>query len=452
MRVIIVGLGRVGTTLAEEICREGHDIVAIESDSAVLEDCVNKYDIQGVCGNGCNIDILRTAGVENCDVLVSVMPQDENNILCCIVARELGVRNLIARVRDPAYFKQFEFMRNRLGIEMFVNPEEAASHEIMRVLRFPAATKISSFSGGKVDVVEFKLPPSSKLEGLTLAEIRKRLKIDALIVTVERDGKVIIPNGEMALHSGDTVGLCAKHYEVSAFFRTFGLFKQKAESVMILGGGEDVFYLARELEESGFFVKIICNSYERCLEIKGGLKRAIVVHGDYTDREVLEREGLEGVDAVVSMSHYDENNIVTSLYAKTKGIEKPIAVLHGESYRGILEPVGVDTAISPYRLAAAEIVRYLRATNVAPDGRLKAMYKLADERAEALLFNLHGDERFAGKSLKDLPLHRGILLAAVVRGKNVYIPDGNFVLEGKDDVVVVSAGRRIYELEDVLAS
>ena len=336
MKVIIVGMGRVGRILTEELRAEGHDIVVIESDSAALQDCVNKYDVQGICGKGCDSDILREAGVASCDMLISVMPQDESNILCCIVAKQLGAANLVARVRDPAYFTQFEFLRNRLGIGMLVNPEGSAANEILRILRFPAATKVHSFSDGKVDIVEFKLPRASKLEGLTLAEVRKRLKISALVVTVERDGEIIVPDGNLTLRADDGVGVCAKSVEMRQFFRTFGIFKQRADSVMILGGGEDVFYLAHQLEESGFFVKIICNSYDRCVEIKGGLQKAVVVFGDYTDRDVLEREGIEDADAVVSMSHYDENNIVTSLFARAKGVEKAVAILRGESYRGIL--------------------------------------------------------------------------------------------------------------------
>lgn len=451
MKVIIVGLGRVGRTLTEELRNEGHDIIAIESDAAVLQEVIDKYDVRGICGKGCSAEILRSAGVEKCDSLVSVMPQDESNLLCCIVARMLGAKNLIARVRDPEYYDQYGFLRNKLGISMFVNPERSASHEILDILRFPAATKINSFSNGKVDIVEFKLPKESKIEGLSLAEVRKRLKIAALVVAVERDGEIIVPDGNLVLKAGDVVSVCAKHYEVGAFFRTFGLFKQRADSVMILGGGDDVFYLANVLEKSGFFVKIICNSYDRCLEIKSGLKKTVVVCGDYTDSEVLEREGLSDADAVVAMSHYDENNIVTSLYAQAKGVEKPIAVLHGESYRGILEPVMIDTAISPYRLAAAEVARYLRATDVEEGSQVKAMYKIAGERAEASLFNVNKNEAFRGKALKDLPLARGVLLAAVVRGKNVFIPDGNFMLEEKDDVVVISSGKRILELEDILA-
>ncbi len=452
MKVIIVGMGRVGMTLTEELRREGHDIVAIEQDANILQDCVNRYDIQGITGNGCSASILRNAGVEDCDMLISIMASDERNILCCVVAKALGARHLIARVRDPEYFAQFDFLRSKLGIGMLVNPEESASHEIMRILRFPAATKINSFSRGKVDIVEFKLSRNSKLVGLTLAEIRKKSKIAVLFVAIERNGDILVPGGHVTLHADDVVSVCAKHLEMSTFFRSFGIFKERADTVMILGSGDDVFYLAHELEESGFFVKVICNSYERSVEIKGGLKHSVVVCGDYTDRAVLEREGIADADAVVSMSHYDENNIVTSLFAKARGVEKPIAILRGDSYRGLLETVDLDTAISPYRLAAAEVARYVRAVNVEDGNSIKAMYKLADERVEALLFGVNGSERFVGKPLKDLALRKGILIAAVVRGKGVFIPDGNFVLGPSDEIIVVSSGKIILELEDILDS
>ncbi len=451
MRVIIIGMGRVGITLTEELCKEGHNIIAIEKDSSVLQECVNKFDIQGICGNGCSAEILKEADIDKCDMFIAVTPQDEINILCCIVARALGAKNLVAHVRDPEYYEQFEFLRGNLGIDMFVNPEQAAAQEMLRVLRFPAAMKVNHFSDGKVTVMEFKLPPNSKIEGLSLIELRKKIKSAVLIVAIERDGSIIVPNGETVLRAGDVLNVCARYPEMRNFFRSSGIFMQKAQSVMILGGGEDVFYLARELEESGFFVKIICNSYERCEKIKGGLNHASVVYGDYTDRRVLEREGIESADALVSMSHYDENNIVTALFAKTKGVKKTITVLHGDSYRGILESVGIDTAISPYRLAATQIARYLRSID-GREGGVKALYKLADERVEALLFNIGGNSSFTGKMLKDLSLQKGILIAAAVRGKNVFIPDGNFIIGANDDIVVISSGKLILELEDILRS
>lgn len=452
MKIIIVGMGRVGTTLTEELSNEGHSIIAIEENSEILQECVNKFDIHGICGNGCIADNLKEAGVERCDMLIAVTPQDANNILCCMVARVLGAKHVVARVRDPEYFSQFEFMRGKLGISMLVNPEETAAHEILRILRFPAAMKVNSFSGGKVDIVEFKLPLDCKLDGLSLAEVRKKLTVPVLIVAIEREGEIIVPDGTVVLKSGDVLSICAKHAEMRTFFRTFGLLKHKAQSVMILGGGRMAFYLARELEESGFSVKIISNSYDKCVEIKSGLEKTQVVCGDYTNRDVLENEGIEGADAVVCMSAYDENNIVTSLFAREKKVEKTITVLHGDSYRGILESIKIDTAISPYRLTAAELARYLRAVDVQENRAVKAMYKIAGEKVEALLFNVNSDERFAGKKLMDIQLRKGVLLAAVIRGKNSFIPNGAFELEEKDDIIVISSGKQILDLEDILQS
>lgn len=452
MKVIIVGMGRVGTTLTEELCKEGHAIVAIEENSETLQECVNKFDIQGICGNGCIADNLKEAGIERCDMLIAVTPQDANNILCCMVARVLGAKHVVARVRDPEYFSQFEFMRGKLGISLLVNPEESAAHEILRILRFPAALKVNSFSGGKVDIVEFKLPPDCKLAGLSLAEVRKKLTVPVLIVAIERDGGIIVPDGNVVLRAGDVLSACAKHSEMRTFFRTFGLLKHKAQSVMILGGGRMAFYLARELEESGFSVKIISNSYDKCVEIKSGLEKTQVICGDYTNRDVLENEGIEGTDAVVCMSAYDENNIVTSLFAREKKVEKTITVLHGDSYRGILESIQIDTVVSPYRLTAAELARYLRAVDVQENCAVKALYKIAGEKVEALLFNINSDERFVGKKLMELQLRKGVLLAAVIRGKTASIPSGSFELEQNDDLIVISSGKQILGLEDILQS
>lgn len=452
MNVIIVGMGRVGSVLVEELYQEGHNIIAVERNADLLQECINKFDIQGVCGNGCSVDVLKEAGVDKCDMLVSVMTQDENNILCCMLARVLGAKHLVARVRDPEYFEQFEFLRKQLGISMLINPESLVAHEIVHILQFPAAKQVHAFSGGLIEIVEFKLPVGCKLDGMSLAELRKRLKIPALVVAVERDDEIIIPHGNIVLHGEDIVSVCACHFDLRTFFRTFGIFKQKAQSVMLLGGGEDVFYLARELEENGFFVKIICTTYERCVKMKSGLKRASVVCGDFTDRDVLEREGINDMDALVSMSHYDENNIVTSMFAKTRGVQKAITMLRGNSYRGILEEMNLDTPISPYRLAASQLARYLRAIDVAQGGGVKAMYKIADDRVEALMFNVSGNENFSGKALKDLDLEKEVLIAAVVRGKYAYIPDGNFVFGDNDDLVVIAADEKIYSLEDILHS
>lgn len=451
MKVIIVGMSKVGKTLLAELCKVGHSVVAIEQDATVLQECVNQFDIQGICGNGCIAENLKEAGVKNCDMLIAVTPQDENNILCCMVARVLGAKSLVARVRDPQYFDQFEFMHGELGIGLLVNPEESLSHEIERILRFPAAVKVSSFARNKIDIVEFKLPHGSKLEGLTLAQVRKSMKSNVLVIAYERDGKTEIPNGETVLRGDDTVTVCGRHGEMRHFFRTFGLLKHKIQSVFILGGGKDAFYLARNLEESGFSVKIIEQSHERCLEIKSKLEKTQVICGDYTDSTVLQAEGISDADAVICMTPYDENNIVTALYAKRVGVLKTVSVVRGESYRGMLEGIGIDTAVSPYRLAASDVIRYLRTVDVREESQVKALYKIANEKAEGLLFAINHDERFVGKSLRELNLPKGVLIAAIARGRTSLIPNGDTVLEQNDNIVVVSTGKQILKLDDILS-
>ncbi|MBO5045916.1 MAG: Trk system potassium transporter TrkA [Clostridia bacterium] len=452
MKVVIVGLGRVGLTLAKVLCEEGHDIVAIERNAETLQESVNHLDIQGIVGNGCVAENLQSAGVAQCDLFVAVTAQDENNLLCCMVARVLGAKRVVARVRDPEYYEQFQFMRESLGINSLVNPEVAASHEISRILRFPTAMKVSSFSAGKVEIIECKIPSGCKLIGASLAEIGKQSKPKVLVVAIERDGKTFIPDGSTVLQEDDVINVCAKHAALRTFFRNYGLLKHRVQSVVILGGGRDAFYLARMLEESAFSVKIIAHDYDRCREIKSGLKHTQVVCGDYTDREILDREGISDADAVVCMSEHDENNIVIALYAKEQGVEKVIPLLHGDGYRGLLENIKLESSISPYRLAAAELARYLRAIDVEEGHQVLAMYKIANEGAEALLFKVDKDERFIGKPLKDLKIKRGNLISAVIRNATVHIPDGNFVLEENDEIVVVSTAEQLYELEEILQS
>ncbi len=450
MKVIIVGMGRVGMRLAEELSKEGHNLVAVDPNPIVLQECVNKYDIQGICGNGCVMDNLKEAGASHADMLIAVTPHDENNILCCMVGRVLGVKRLVARVRDPEYFDQFEFMHDKLGIGLLVNPEESLSHEILRNLRFPAAAKISSFARDKVNIAEFTLPEGNALDGLSLVELRKKLKGDFLVIAYKRDGETKIPNGETVLQAGDILTLCVKPSELRAFFKAFGLYKLKIQSVIILSGGMQSFYIARELEDNGFRVKIIEHDYETCVELKKELRFAQVVCGDCSDRDVLTREGIADTDAVICMSNYDENNILAALYAKSVGVKKTIPVLRGDSYHSMLPSIGLDSYISPYSLAASEVVRYLRTVDVREDCAVKALYKIAGEQAEGLLFDVTDDQRFVGKSLKELSLIKGVLIAAVVRGRTAHIPDGSFTLAENDNIIVIAMGKQILKLDDVI--
>lgn len=452
MNVIIVGIGRTGISIVKNLSSESHNIVAIDLDSERINDAVNRYDIQGICGNGCMESILEEAGVENTDLLISVTDSDEQNILSCLMGKAMGVKHLIAHVRNPEYFSQFEGMREKFGIGMFINPEATLAEEITKLLRFPSAVKVSSFSGGRLEIAEIKVSKDSKICGKTLKELKHNSKTDFLIVAIVRGDEVIVPNGSTVIEEDDVINVCAKHFELKNLFSYFGFLKHKVQSVMILGCNDDAYYLASILELNGFNVKLIGKNYDKCLELKNRLENVNVICDDFTDKDVLDREGIDSVGAVVSMSTYDENNIVTSLYAKNRRVSKVITVLRKDEYSGILQEIDLESPVSPYELAGAEIAKYVRSIDVPKDSQILSMQKIAGGRAEALFFNVGGNTAFVGKSVKDLNVNMkdGVLIVAVSRKRTSVIPDGNTLIEEDDGIIVASVKNTIYQLEDVL--
>ncbi len=454
MKVIVVGLGKVGRNILQCLIEEEkHDVVVVDQNAETVQSLVDRYDVMGLCGNGCIAENLKEAGVETADLLLSVTPSDEQNVLCCLIAKSLGVKNTIARVRDPEYNQQADFMREKLGIDRLVNPDKSLAKEIIRLLRFPSAKKISSFSDGKVEIVEMRLPADCALAGRRLNEINvKGKRLSILISAVERGGEIIIPNGETVLKEGDVLSICAKHFELCEFLRAYGLLKKKVQYVMILGAGRSAYYLAHDLETCGFQVKIISPNREKCTDIKNKLNNSSVVCGDFTDKEILEAEGIAEADAVVAMSTYDENNIMISLFAKAKEVAKIVTVVNNDSYGGILESIPLDTVVSPYQVVAEDTLKYLRSISVPADSRIVALYRIADDRAEALQFNVNHHREFTDKAVKDLhqKLRSGILITAIVRGNALVVPNGETVIRGEDSIIVITTQGFVSSLEDIL--
>ena len=454
MKVVVVGLGKVGRNILQCLVEERHDIVAIDENAETVQDIVDRYDVKGLCGNGCIAENLEEAGADTADLLLSVTPSDEQNVLCCLIAKSLGAKNTIARVRDPEYNQQADFMREKLGIDRLVNPDKALAKEIIRLLRFPSAEKISSFADGKVEIVEMKIPPASVLAGKKLSEIDVRNKrFSVLIAAIERGGEIIVPGGDTVLKEGDILSICAKHFELCDFLRCYGLLKKKVQYVMILGAGRSAYYLAHDLEMCGFHVKIISPNREKCGDIKNKLENTSVVCGDFTDREILEAEGIADADAVVAMSSYDENNIMISLFAKGKNVPKIVTVVSNDSYGGILESISLDTIISPYQVVAEDTVKYLRSISVPADSRIVALYRIADDRAEALQFNVNHHKEFTDKAVRELhhKLRTGVLITAIVRGKTLVVPGGDTGIRGEDSMIVITTHHgAVSSLDDLL--
>lgn len=451
MNVVIVGDGKVGGTIASQLSGEGHDIIVIDNNTRVLTNASNTMDIISVEGNGASMQVQERAGVPHADLLIAATSADEVNMLACLVGKKLGAKHTIARVRNPEYFQQINNLKDDLGLSMAVNPELAAAEEISRLLRFPSALKIDTFARGRVELVEIKIPSHSVLDGMPLWAIYKEFQVKILICAVQREGEVYIPSGDFVLQAGDKINLTASHLEIAKFFRTIGIFRTGVKSVMIIGGGRVAYYLARELLSLHVRVKIIEMDYRRCEDLCEMLPEAVIIHGDGTDKELLQEEGLEKTDALVCLTGMDEENIVVSLYAKAKKVSKVIAKINRINFDEILDALDIDGFISPKTIAASNIVRYVRAMqNSVGSSNVETLHKLINDRIEALEFKVREKSSVVGVPLKNLKTKDELLVATIIRGGRVIIPGGNDSIEVGDSVIIVTRNKHLMDLKDIL--
>ena len=451
MKFIIVGLGKVGRNILRCLTDEEREVTVLDTNEDKVREAVEKYDVNGFCANGCIAEDLKEAGAATAGLIVAVTASDEQNVLCCMIAKSLGVKYAVARVRDPEYNKQIDFMREHLGVDRLVNPERALAEEVARVIRFPAAEKVYTFGEGKAEIVEMTLPEGCALCGKKLSEVVSRDKrYSVLLAAISRDGETFVPNGNTQLREKDVVNICGKHYDISDFLHEYGMLKRKGQYVMILGANKKSYYLADHLAKNGFIVKIISPNREKCEQMKNSLGSVTVVCADFNDPEVLETEGIDDADAFVTMSDYDENNVMTSFYAKKKGVEKVITVTQNDRYEGLFDSIDLDGILSPYHVVAEEISKYVRSLLVPEGSGILSLYKIADDEAEALEFSVNGHKAFTDKTLREIALKDGVLIAAVVLGKNRIVPNGATTIEHDDLVIIVTTRELVSSLDDVL--
>jgi len=452
MNIIIVGGGKVGITLTRKLSEEGHDITVIDNDPEAISNVTDIMDVITVEGNGASMEILKMAGADKMDLLIAVTPQDELNIYCCIVAKKLGITQTIARVRNPEYAAQMGLMHNELGISMAVNPERTAALEISRLLRFPAAIKTESFAKGHVELLEVKIKEDSPLCGISLKDISAKHNIRMLVCAVQTGSDVIIPSGDYVIKAGDKINLTASPRQFSQLFKQLGLSKKMTKKVMIVGGGTLGFYLAQMISEAGMSVTIIEKNREKCLRLTEMLPKAIVIEGDGTDRDLLLEEGIEDMDAFVSLTGLDEENIILAIYARAHGVEKVIAKTNRYSYDEVFEVAGISAAVTPKNSVSNQIVRYVRAMqNSFSSNSVQTLHKIVDEKAEALEFIFSEPQDFLNIPLKELKFKDNILLGCIVRRGKFLIPGGNDSIQLGDSVVVISRSKQmVNDFTDIL--
>lgn len=450
MRIVVVGDGKVGHALVKHLSIEGHNVVIIDSRQNVVDETVNSLDVIGVIGNGASYSIQREAGVEHADLLIAMTSSDELNILCCLVARKIGAGSTIARVRNPDYSSQLAFLRDELGLSLVTNPELSAANEISRILRFPYALKVDTFSGGRTELVELKVGAESRLKDNALHELEKRYRIKILICAVQRGEEVYIPDGDFILREGDRIHITGARADISEFVKAVGIITEKIKSVMIIGGGRIAYYLARMMSGSGVRIKIVEQDEKRCIELSEELKNVDIICGDGTDYEVLSDEGIEGTDAVVALTGIDEENIIIALYANSIKIRKTIAKVSRTDLFGLVENLGVDSIITPKDITVDYIVRYVRAMQNTSGSNVLTLYRIVENKAEALEFMVDKSSECIGISLKELKLKPNILVANITRGNNHIIPGGDDTIEAGDRVVVITKNLQLRDLDDIL--
>lgn len=452
MKIVIVGIGKVGIALTHQLFSD-NSVTVIDQKPELVENIMNIYDVMGVCGNGASYDVQKEADVDHADLLIATTSSDEINILTCIVAKKLGVQHTIARIRNPEYETQLRFMQSEMGLSMAINPEKATAREIARVLRFPNAMKLESFSKGRLELVEYRLPRDTKLDGIRLMDIHRSMKVRVLVCAVARQGETIIPSGDFVLRAGDKIYLTASPGQLEQFFRRLGVFRKKASSVMIVGASKICYYLAVELLNMGMSVKIIDKDRQRCLRISELLPKALVIHSDGMDSERLQEEGLEQTDAFVAISGMDEANILMALrVAKKRESCKVVAKINR---RPLLELVSdesmIDSVVSPGAVTAELILQYIRAMQNASGSQIKTLHRIVNETVEALEFTVTEDLPVLGVPLKKLQFKSGVLLAGIVRQNGeIVIPSGEDSLSVHDDVIVVTTESGFHELRDIL--
>lgn len=452
MKFVVIGAGKIGGTLSEQLVEEGHSVIAVDSNTEAVKKLLNSQDIMCIHGNGATADIQLEAGVKGADLLIATTAHDELNMVCCMLARQLGAKRTICRVRNPEYFKQIDIIQNNLGLALVINPELTTARDITNSLVFPTAARLEVFGKGRVEMVEYKITEDSQLTGLSLAEVYKRLKLKFLICAVQRESGIFIPTGDFVIHPGDRINIAASHSDLEKFFRENGIIKNRIKSVMIVGGGKIGYYLAKQLSGLGMRVKVIEKDYNRCTELCDAIPKATIIHGDGTDQELLIDEGIKDVDAFVALSGLDEENIIMSLYVQNNTNAKVITKISRSTYGDMAAKLGLESVVMPKLLTTGTILSYVRSLeNASSESRIESLYHIIGNQVEAIEFNIKEPiPHITGIPLKDMRIKKNILICAIIRKRQVIIPSGNDTMELDDSVIIVTKDQRFSELRGIL--
>ena len=451
LHIILVGCGKVGTTIIEQLCKEGHDITVIDKSSARIQEITNMYDVMGLTGNGASYSVQMEAGIEQADLLIAVTDSDELNLLCCTIAKQVGRCAAIARVRTPDYSKEVNYLREKLGLAMIINPELEAANEAARILGLPTALEVNSFAHGQAEMIKFKIPEGNVLDGLTVAELGSNITNNILMCAVERDGEVYIPKGHFILKKDDVVSFVSSRDDSRDFFEKIGFETNQVRNAMIIGGGKASYYLAKQLLHMGIAVKIIEKDRARCEELSILLPQAIIINGDGSDQELLDEEDITHVESFIPLTGIDEENILLTLYAKQKSHAQVITKINRINFKDVVSKLDLGSLIYPRYITSEAIIAYVRAKKDSMNSNIETLYHMFDHRVEAIEFNVDQDSPVTNIPLKDLKLKKDILISCINRNGAIIIPSGQDAILRGDTVIVVTTHAGFTDIQDILA-
>lgn len=449
LKIIIVGCGKVGTTLVESLSREDHDITIIDVDSEVVQRVAGTYDVMGITGNGASYSIQIEAGIEQADIIIAVTESDELNLLCCTIAKKVGDCAAIARVRNPDYSEELSYLREQLGISLIINPELETAREIARLLRLPTALEINSFAKEHAELVKFRIPQGNILNNYKISSMGD-FNCDLLVCGVERDGKLYIPDGSFELKEMDAVSFLATPLNTQSFFRQIGVDTHQVRNCMIIGGGKTSYYLGKQLTDMNIDVKILEMNPKRCEELSVLLPKALIIYGDGADEDLLREEGIEDIESFVPLTGLDEENILLTLFARRCSDTKVITKINRSTFNDVIDNLDLGSVIYPRYMTSESILTYVRAMQNSIGSNIETLYYIFDNRAEALEFKVEKDSPVIGRPIMELALKDELLIACLNRNGDIIIPRGNDMIQAGDRVIIVTTHTGFRDVRDIL--
>lgn len=450
MKIVIVGSGKMGSYLSFILAKENYDVTIIDKKEQVLNKLNNTQDVSTLCGNGLVANTLIEADVNHADILIATMKNDEDNIVCCLLAKNLGVKSTIMRIRNPEYYKTMQYIQNDLGLSMAINPELLTAREIANDLRLPSSIKTNYFSKGKIEMIEFKIKDDSKLIGLSVQELIKKIKSEIIIFAVERNNEVYIPNGDFIFELGDKLVITSTHQNISNFIKKVGNISQKAKNVMIVGGSKVSYYLSMLLCNMNVGVKLIELDKEKCVTLSENIPKALIINGDGSDKQLLLEEGIEDVDAFISATGIDEENIIFSMYANSIKVPKVVTKINHLTFGELIEDIGIESVLTPHVVASNQVLRYIRAKENSKGGSMETLIKILNNKLEIMEFIVDKDFKANGKQLKDIKFKNNVIIVCIKRNKNIIFPTGEDIINTNDNIIVATTKFNIKGLNDIL--